>query len=480
MKGTKVALLILILAFGGSVETAWMVRNHLSVGAGGCRHGGAFSGPSFSFEETATHAAAPGSGLEVENAHGAVRVREGAPGEVRVTLRKVVYRPTEEEAREYAGRIRLDVTTGPAALRLATNRRELEGPRRQVGFETHLELAVPKDVRVKIANRHGAVEVAGVAEADVTNSHDSVRVERVAGEARVQSRHGDVLVEATQGSLELDSQHGNVVVRDIGGSCTVATRHGDVEVSRVGALRLTAAHGRVSVQEVRGDLEMNGEHAELTASRVTGKAQLETSHRNVAVDHMGSDVRVTTRHGDVQAVDVQGALEVETSYDDVTLTRISGPVVVTVTQGGVDASSLQKGARIRATGENVEVRDFHGVMEVEVERGSAHLAPGAPLTEAVKVTTRHGDIELELPPGSRLDLHASARGGEVTSDVASLAVSRAERSTLEARAGGGGSPVVLSTDRGDVRLRTGIVTAVAAPVAAPSAAPASAAAPTTR
>jgi DUF4097 and DUF4098 domain-containing protein YvlB len=486
MKGTKVALLILILGFGGSVETAWMVRNHISMGGGGCRHNGVFSGPSFSFEESATtHPVTAGTSLEVENAFGAVRVRPGSAGEARVTLRKVVYRPTEQEAREYASRIRQDVVTGPSLLRLSTNRRELEGPRREVGFETHLDITVPADVRLKVVNRHGPVEVAGVAEVDVTNAHEGVRVERVAGPARIRSKHGEVLVENVQGILELDSQHGGVVVRDVSGAAAVEMRHGDLEIARVGGLTLTIAHGQVNVQDVRGDLEINGQHAELTTAGVAGRARLETTHRNVILDRVGSDARVRTQHGDVQASDIKGSLEVEASYDDVTVARVGGPLQVTVTQGGVEASSLQQGARIRATGENVDVRDFRGIVEVDVERGGAHLAPGAPLTESLKVSTRHGDIELELPPDSRLDLQASARHGEVTTDAPALTVTRAERSRVEARAGGGGNPVVLAAEQGDVRIRTGVTTAVASPAVvpappAPSPAPTSAAAPPTR
>jgi putative adhesin len=482
MKGTKVALLILILGFGGSVETAWMVRNHISMGGGGCRHHGRFSGPSFSFEESGRHAVTAGATLEVENAFGAVRVRAGSPGEALVTFRKVVFRPTEQEAREYAGRIRQDLVAGPSLLRLGTNRRELEGPRPEVGFETHLDITVPADVHVKVVNRHGPVEVAGVADADVNNSHDAVRVERAAGPVRIRSSHGDVRVEAVQGILELDSQHGAVVLRDVGGAATVEMRHGDLEAARLGGLTLTIAHGQANVQDVRGDLEVNGQHAELAVAEVAGRARLETSHRNVVLDRVGGGARVRTSHGDVQATDVKGSLEVEASYDDVTVARVGGPLQVTVTQGGVDASSLQQGARIRATGENVDVRDFRGVVEIDVERGGAHLAPGAPLLEALKVSTRHGDIELELPPDSRLDLQASARHGEVTADAPALTVTRAEHSRIEARAGGGGNPVVLAAEQGDVRIRSGIRAAIASPAGAPasparSPAPSSAIAP---
>ena len=110
MRASKVGLLVLILVFGGLVETAWFVENRFDVGPSGCRVlGWRPYGPSFSFEEQQRHPVTAATALEVENAFGAVRVKKGEPGQVQVLLRKVVFRRTEEEARAFAQNIRLNV-----------------------------------------------------------------------------------------------------------------------------------------------------------------------------------------------------------------------------------------------------------------------------------------------------------------------------------------------------------------------------------
>ena len=102
MTARKIGLLLLILGAGAAFETAWAVRNHVDIGPQGCRVlGGRFYGPSFSFEDTVRADAPAGARVEVTNAFGRVQVTTGEPGEVKLTLRKVVYRPTEEQAREY-------------------------------------------------------------------------------------------------------------------------------------------------------------------------------------------------------------------------------------------------------------------------------------------------------------------------------------------------------------------------------------------
>ena len=92
--GRKLGFLVLLLAFGATVETAWSIKHHANFGIGpeGCRvMGGQFYGPSFSFDEEANQPlkdTTPVSGdVSVENAFGAVTVGTGVPGQVRVQLK---------------------------------------------------------------------------------------------------------------------------------------------------------------------------------------------------------------------------------------------------------------------------------------------------------------------------------------------------------------------------------------------------------
>jgi len=456
MKASKLLLLMLILGFGGTVETAWRVRNHIAGPWSWDFGGGRFRGPSFSFDTTDVQPVDPGTALEVENRHGAVRIQQGAPGEVRVALRKVVFRPTEAEAREFASKIELRKVLGGGALRLTTNRPELEhnSDGRGVGFETHLELTVPSGTAVKVQNEHGPIEVTDVAEARVWGGHDSVRVERVAGAASLDTRHGDVVASDIGGTLTLSARHGSVEVRQVKGKATLVVEHGDVSATQVGGLNLTHQHGELTADGIQGDLEVRGQHAEVRAANVTGRVDVETNHRNVSVEKVGGDARIRARHGDIQATDVKGALEAESSYDDVTVTRAGGPIDVKVTHGGAQISELENGGRIRASGEGVEVDGFRGRLEVEADRGDVRLSSVTPLTEPLKVTATHGGIELEVPDGSRFNLDASSRRGEVTTDASGLAVSQVDSSHVQATMGGGGNPVVLLSERGNVRVRS--------------------------
>ena len=135
-------------------------------------------------------------------------------------LRKVVFRQTEEAARAFADRVHVEMALTGAVLRIATNRRELEGGPDDVGFETHLEIAVPPDTPVKVQAEHGRVDVADAARAEITNSYEPVRVERVKGPVTLDSRLATSPSPEVAGTLSLLSRHANVTVQDVG------ARHG--------------------------------------------------------------------------------------------------------------------------------------------------------------------------------------------------------------------------------------------------------------
>jgi hypothetical protein len=480
VSGRKIGFLLLLLGFGAVVETAWFARGDLRIGPEGCRViRGRFYGPSYAFEQTAERALPPGEPprLEVRNAFGGVSVTPGAPGAVKVKLRKVVFLPTEEKARAFAGRVELRLSGDGARVTVGTNREDL-GRAEDVGFETHLEIEVPAETAVEVRGEHGRVDVSGVASADVVSSFDGVAIERVAGRVKLEAGHGEVRASAIGGGLEIVSRHGDVEVREIVGASKLDVEHGDLSVRQTGALDVGIQYGGLTAENVAGDLTVRGGHAELRASDVTGRAELETSFGGIHLARVGGEVRATAQHGEVDAEDVAGSLFAEATHAGVSLQRVDGEVKAIVDHGGVEASGLAKGATVRATGGDVSLDGFTGPVEVEVERGSARLSPRAPVGAAITASATQGEVRLDVPEGSRFDLDAEAKRGEAQAEVPGLAVSKTEGEPgrghrVTGRIGGGGAAVRLRAD-GDVVLEPKPAGSIAErPVAKPaSAAPA--------
>jgi DUF4097 and DUF4098 domain-containing protein YvlB len=476
MSARKIFFLILLLGFGAAVETAWQVRGDWRIGPEGCRViGGRFYGPSHTFEQVAERALPAGETprLEVRNAFGAVRVTAGAPGTVKVKLRKVVFLPTEEKARAFADGVELRLSGDRALVKVRTNRDEV-ARREDVGLETHLEIEAPPEAGVEVRNEHGRVDLAGVASADVVASFDGVAIEKVAGPVQLESRHGDVRVSGVGRDLTLSSRHGNVEVEDVAGTGKVEVEHGDLVMRRTGAADLDLQFGGLTAEGVRGDLVVRGKNAELRAADVAGRAEVSTSFAGIHLERVGGDVRATAKNGEITAEDVAGGLFAETTHAGVSLERVDGPVETIVDHGSFEARGLAKGAKVRTTGGEASLDGFTGPVEVEVERGTARLTPRAALAAPVTASATHGEVHLDVPEGSAFDLDAESRRGELRVDVSGLGAPPLDRERgrgqrLAGKLGAGGALVRLRAD-GDIVLEAKPAGPIAdRPVAKPSA-----------
>ncbi len=460
MSARKIFFLILLLGFGAVVETAWQVRGDWRIGPEGCRViGGRFYGPSYTFVQTAERGVPAGDTkrLEVKNSFGAVKVTAGSPGVVKVKLRKVVFLPTEEKAKAFADTVELRLSGDGAMVKVGTNRDELSR-REDIGLETHLDIEAPPDTAVEVRNEHGRVDLSGLASADVVTSFDGVAVEKIAGPVQLESRHGDVRASGVEGVLKLSSRYGNVEVEDVAGPAKLDVEHGDLKTRRTGAAQVGLQFGGLTAEGVRGDLVVRGAHAELRAADVAGRAEVETSFAGIHLARVGGEVRATAKNGDITAEDVAGGLYAETTHAGVTLDRVDGPVQATADHGSVEGRGLAKGAKVRSTGGEVSLDGFAGPVEVEVERGSARLSPRAALTAPLTASATNGEVHLNVPDGSRFDLDAESRRGELRTDVPGLAAAETVREhgrgqRLAAKLAGGGALVRLRAD-GDVVLET--------------------------
>jgi hypothetical protein len=454
MKLRKILLLIVILAFGGIVETARVVRGHADLGPSGCRVlAGKFYGPSFGFESEQRHPVPPGTALDVHNAFGAVRVGRGAPGEVHLKVRTVVYRNTEEEARAFAVQVKVTAELSGTSLRVLTNRESLERhDAARVGFETHLELTVPPETAVTVRNEHGAVDVADVAAADLWGSFESIRLARVGGPAVVKGQHGDVSITGVQGALSLTTRHGAVEVEDVADRASIESAHGPVTARRTGTLTVDNQHGEVNVETVHGDLEIRAQHARVQAREVSGNAVVENSYGDVELEQVGGEARTRVEHGRLTIRDVKGPAFAKVNYNNVVLARIGGPVEVSVNHGGVQAEALEQGGRVEASGNEVIIDGFRGALAVQAQRAGVRLVPSSAIQWPVTVSATHGGIRLEVPAGSRFDLEATARRGEVSVNVPGLTITQTEGSQVTGRLGAGGQLVKLTAENGEVRV----------------------------
>jgi len=348
-------------------------------------------GREYTTEETRTIEAPLPPAIEVVNGHGWVEVRGGDQDTVQLTFKKVVWRRTEEEAKDVAARLKYTLTMAADKLTLATNRDEF----RKKNFETGFILTVPRAMAVHIANAYGIVRVEGVKEATVRN------------------RHGELYVSDIQGPCTLETSYEDLEAQKIQGECRITNSHADVRaVSVMGDLWIETSYAQVRVEDVGQKADIRGSHIDVDARRVQGAVQVETSYEKVFLSDVGP-AAVTAQHSAVTAENVRGDLDIRTSYEEVRATGVQGRFLVDAHNAAVSATGIGGGEiSVKTSYENVVLADFSAEVTVVLRNGNVTLKP-LDLKRGMDVRNEYGTIHLAWPAGETPRLEARSKGGEV-------------------------------------------------------------------
>jgi DUF4097 and DUF4098 domain-containing protein YvlB len=251
-----------------------------------------------------------------------------------------------------------------------------------------------------------------------------------------------------------------VEVTGVEGRADLDVQHGRLTLRQAGSVVAKLSHVEVVVESVEGDVTIDARNSAATVRDVDGGVEVATSFGDIRVERIGGDVRAKADRGAVSAEDVRGTVTAEATHESVRLDGVAGPVEVAVRHGGLSAHALEGGARVRGAGDDVTIDGFRGAVDVEVERGAVRLAPGRPITEALTVTAREGTVRLEVPPGSRFNLEAESRRGEIEVDAPGLEVTASDPGPPSRARGvtGGGGPTVKLIADDDVTVAAGSAT----------------------
>jgi hypothetical protein len=482
MKFRKIALLFLLVGFGISIEALSAMKRvarDVNFDFPDFRFKvSRFSGPSFDFIDEKV---VPLDGIrevQVTNEYGDVRVTRTTapdltPGTARIVVRKEVFAPHEDRAKEFAQKVTLRARAEGSILFVGTNRIEIlgtygnsargfgfgtfdEGSSRHIspddiGMKTHIEVLTRETIGARVENRHGRIDVEGVRSLDAQGEHDDLSATDVSGPCVLKNRHGNLSLVAAEAGCRLSLERGDAHVEALGGPSVIAVAHGELDAIDTAALDLELKFVDLEARNVNGSLRCKGEHNDLRVDGVQGAVTVE-NRGDVDIASVAGRIEVTNRHGHVRLRRAQGVL-VKNSFEDVSVSEIEGPVEVDNDRGGIHIGRVLRGARLKASGDDVEVSDFAGPLVIDVSRGDIRVAPGKPILSGIQATTGGGDIAVAFPKGSQANVDAESERGSVDEDgVPAFTKTDSDRRSLRGRIGAGGEAIVLRSRLGDIRI----------------------------
>ncbi|CAL9301843.1 DUF4097 family beta strand repeat-containing protein [Streptomyces sp. SudanB182_2057] len=196
------------------------------------------------------------------------------------------------------------------------------------------------------------VELPAGSRVDMTGAWTQVLGEGRLGEVRVKTSSGDVRLDAT-GPLELTASHGSITVDRVAGRAEISTSTGSL---RVGLLD--------------GPAVLKNSHGGTTVDVATGALRVSNANGDIEVRRAEDSVTATTAHGTVRVGDVaRGTVQLETSYGAIDLgiregtaawldvSSGAGQVRNTLTASGApDAAEDTVQVRARTRYGNIDIR----------------------------------------------------------------------------------------------------------------------------
>jgi hypothetical protein len=428
-------------------------------------------GESHTYTEEATFPLSSPVTIRVENAYGLVSVNPGSDREIRVRLRKVVY-GTEERAKSIAAEIHLlgqpenldgsktdlkaeaePQKSGAKRFVVRTNRDSLSS--RDYVFNTDLEILVPKNSDVQVANSNGEVRTADInGKLDLSTTHRALELRNCTGEFNVSSKYAETRLTDLRGNLNAEGRHGRLYIENINGDVTVTNEYAPSEIVNIdGKLVVTSTEDRLRVEGVTKSVTIEARGTQVQVSDLKDSLKIKNSHRGLDVSNVAAGVTIESRYATLNLKEIKGSISIESNSDSINADDIGGGFLLKGRGSSVRANDIKGPLDIQTTLKEVVVNDFGDSCSITNEYAGISLSSSTLSKGDVKVKNRNGNVDVFLPEGASFSIDATARNGNVVSDYAGLTPTRdANTGSLKSKVKAGGPRITLETDYSDIHV----------------------------
>ena len=339
-----------------------------------------FGGSTFDYSDELSQEIPAGTSLHVNDDRGTITINVAdSKTKMKVSVRKKVRAEKEQDAENYNGKTKPQITVADKVVTLNANTQGAGDK----GVTTDMDIYVPLNTALVITSSRGDVSIAGMS--------SNVEVNHHRGEVNINDHTGNV-------SLNLD-----------GSSVRLGHVKGDVTIQ--------GKANEVAVEDVDGAVHLNGEFQEsVRLVRVSKTVSFHSSRTDMEFSRL--DGRLDLDSGDLRADSLAGPMRLTTRSKDIALEGLSGDLRLEDTNGTVEVGLHNPG--------NIQIDNRKGDVRVSI-----------PPNTAIKVEarTRQGEIESdfdEIKVDNR-DKESSA-SGSIGTNGPRLAMN-CEKGTIEIRKG---------------------------------------------
>lgn len=252
---------------------------------------------------------------------------------------------------------------------------------------------------------------------------------------------------------------------------TVNAGRGDLTVAGLGAgLTLNVAHGDTQLNSITGPIQAHfaGNKHDFSAHQIQGDLSIDGNCNDLTLSEFKGSITLNGEiYGEVHMENVSGPVKLHTSITDIQLAALPGDL--SLDSDNLRVNTVKGAIRVITRGKDIDLSQIYGDSFVQNRDGRVAVEPAG--AYSIEVRNSKGDVEIALPPNASATVVGHTHNGDIVTDYG-LAISGEEDKSVTGRIGSGAARISLTTDNGDLRIKTGQAFPAAPSVPAPPPSPA--------
>ena len=386
MKAKEIILLILIIAVGVTFYHAHTGKIYIDIDDHIF-----FDHEKFVYEEFQELEPPFPPQLQVKNAHGDIEIQGTDEERITVSFEKIIWRRNEEQAKEVADELKMNIDRDDHQLTISTSRSEF----RRRNFRTNFKISLPARMDIDVNNSYGEVKTVKVGNTNIRNRHGKIIASDIAGELLIENSYKDVEVDNVESDCQIEGQHADVFVNGVKGKT-----------------QIDHSYGKVRLENISQDVKIEGSHSEVYGENLMGSVEVTTSYKKISLFDVGP-TKIRARYSPVEVEGAREYVDIEDNYSKVMVDNLQGDLVVDGKNLGVYGKTIV-GQKIYVTSSyrNVELSEFSGQTTIILEHGEIVLDP-SPLTHPIEVKGKYADIKFYWPQREKYPFEATVKNGDI-------------------------------------------------------------------
>lgn len=277
-----------------------------------------FGGSTFDYSDELTQEIPAGSTLHVNDDRGTITVNVADSKTMKVSVRKKVRAENEQDAQNYNGKTKPQLTVVDKIVTLNANTQGAGDK----GVTTDMDIYVPANTVLTITSGRGDVTIAGMS--------SNVEVNHRRGEVNINDHTGNITLNLDGSSARLGQVKGDVTIQGKANEVAVEDVDGAVHLNGEfqESVRLVRVSKAVSFKSSRTEMEfarldgrLDLDSGDLRADSLTGPMRLTTRSKDIALEGMSGDLRLEDENGTVSVgLHKPGNIQIDNQKGDVQVT----------------------------------------------------------------------------------------------------------------------------------------------------------------